>query len=448
MVVQSAGKPRPLTKFSYEALLLKPLHKTLYGWLSRRPWLLRGEPTKEALNRAGFVEDAGLLTSGDYRSATDNLPIEVAEVVLEEARRNSVVVPDSVWVYALRMLRPQVHAVLHGVEESFVVTKGQMMGSYLSFPLLCFQNYAAFRWARALSGRKERFPLLINGDDILFQSDPEFSRVWEQAVSSVGLEVEPTKTSRSYDFASLNSTLFRWKSSRLCVQPTIRMGMLRPRDYLNGLGRTFADFVRGVPPGVAWLAGKEFFRWNIAAMRSTGRLTADEWGFRGRLAWRLASIFSIAASSPFRVEPPPCPSEHDVQVPSELLEWFPLGSLSDELRSLNAAEMTCWKWSHEYNRASGAVRYCVALSSLRVPPEPNVSNGSPSELNVRYRFELTPPSATSLKSRFFSDGAVKTERVFRELLRLQDFSDFDQLPPYAEVEMDFVVSNSKPDVKS
>jgi hypothetical protein len=34
LVVQSAGKPRPLSKFPAEALFLKPLHKTIYGNLS------------------------------------------------------------------------------------------------------------------------------------------------------------------------------------------------------------------------------------------------------------------------------------------------------------------------------------------------------------------------------------------------------------------------------
>lgn len=65
LLVQSAGKPRPLTSFESDSYLLEPLHKTIYDYLSRRKWLLRGEVTARALDGAGFVEGEKLV-SGDY----------------------------------------------------------------------------------------------------------------------------------------------------------------------------------------------------------------------------------------------------------------------------------------------------------------------------------------------------------------------------------------------
>jgi hypothetical protein len=438
MVVQSAGKPRPLTKFSSEALLLKPLHKSLYNHLSSHSWLLRGDVRKDALDAAGFRESRGTLVSGDYASATDNLSIEVAEAILEEARRNSVFVPPSVWDYALRILRPRVGFFdsESGLYERVVVTSGQMMGSFLSFPLLCVQNFLAFRYAQSNYGIRGFLPLLINGDDILFQSTPGFARFWMDTVLSLGLEVEKTKTSVDPSFGSLNSTLLRWKSGRLRVSPVLRFGMLRPRDFLNGLGRDFASFVAGVPPEVAWSAGKEFFKWHVAAIRRSGRLTADEWGFRGRLAWRLATLFSLAPSAHVSVLPPETPSQHNVQIPSGLVESIPRGSAGEELEALNAAEMTCWKWQHEYSRVDGTLRYLVRLSSARAPAEPDVLGGSPASLSVRHRVRLTAPSRSSLHARFFAGAESPRVLVFRELLRMQDFSEFEALPPYCSVELD------------
>jgi len=431
MVVQSAGKPRPLTKFSHESLLLRPLHGALYDHLSTKRWLLRGDVTSAALDGAGFAEKPGeeVLVSGDYRSATDNLPLEVAEVILGAARKNASFVPDSVWDYGFKMLRPTVDFFDGESFDSFTVSTGQMMGSYLSFPLLCVQNYISFRWARRCFGIREWLPLLINGDDILFQAPPQFAEVWMSVVKDVGLEVELSKTSVSEDFGSLNSTLLRWHAGKLRVSPTLRLGMLRPRDYLNGIGRDFSQFVRGVPPGVAWAAGREFFKWHVSAMRKAGRLTASEWGFRGRLAWRLSELFDLVGNSFTAVEPPPPPSVHDVQIPSYLVESVPADSLSEELEVLNASEMTCWKWSHQISLSSSVIRYCVALSSLRWEREADLSSPK--------RGETRDPSRTFKKKRFFVKPEAPRKLLFSELLRMQDFSEYESLPPYSQVELEF-----------
>jgi len=258
LVVQSAGKPRPLTKFSSEQLLLRPLHKTLYARLSRTPWLCRGDPTSDKLKRAGFSREKGVLVSGDYKSATDNLSIEVAEEILAAARRNSVFVPESVWRHAMSSLRPNLWSLEHGID--FRVTTGQMMGSFLSFPLLCFQNFLAFRWACRRFKVEGRLPLMINGDDILFQSTECFARQWMSTVEDLGLEVERTKTSVSAEFGTLNSTLFVWKDEALTLKHTLRLGMLRSSDYPTSLGASFHSFLGDLSGPARFRAGLAFFQ--------------------------------------------------------------------------------------------------------------------------------------------------------------------------------------------
>jgi len=183
----------------------------------------------------------------------------------------------------------------------------------------------------------------------------------------------------------------------------------------------------------------------VAAIRSSGRNSADEWAFRGRLAWRLSVIFNLEAFGTSPVEVPEAPAKHDVQVPAHLLCSLPKGSLSKELESLNAAEMTCWKWSHEYNRRASALRYVIRLSTSRPVPAPDVNSDGTGPL---YRVKLTPPSVSELKKRFFRGRPEPVVRFFLELLRMQDFSTYEALPPYSSVELEMAQSTlADPDVK-
>jgi hypothetical protein len=420
-----------LTKFSYEALLLKPLHKTLYQRLSCSPWLCRGDPTSDKLRRAGFRAGKGVLVSGDYASATDNLPIAVAERVLEVAFRNSVFVPDSVKRHAMASLRPDLWSLRYGL--SFKATTGQMMGSFLSFPLLCFQNYLAFKWSCLQAGLKVRPPLLINGDDILFQSTSEFAQLWMGVVGDVGLEVEQSKTSVSESFGTLNSTLFEWDSGFLTVRPTARFGMLRSCDYSVSLGANFGSFLRGFRPELWFNAAKVFFRWHLPRLRDS-RLTLDEMGFRGSLAWRMAGIFSLLPRDLSVVQPPKVPCPHNCHLPSGgAVVEVPRGSLTDELRDLGARQMTAWRWEHEFESVSAVLQYCLALSRVR-SPRSVLSTVGESLRPVGFG-ALSAPTYRALRGRFFRPLSRSLgEIVFSEVLQTQELGDYCPLPTYGEAE--------------
>lgn len=245
-VVQSAGKPRPLTKQPSEAFCLQPLHKTIYDHLSKFKWLHRGDVTAASLARAGLTapSPSQTLVSGDYKSATDGLSIEVAEVILGEILSKSGAVPISVKSLALQSLRPRLFSLQHNFD--FRATRGQQMGSYLSFPLLCLQNYIAFCWALDKVGltRKE-VPVAINGDDILFLSPPWFFNQWVSWISCLGLEVETSKTSVTPQYGSLNSTLVRPRGHSLVVVPTVRFAMTVVEEVAD-LAGVFNSFVSGL----------------------------------------------------------------------------------------------------------------------------------------------------------------------------------------------------------
>lgn len=429
MVVQSAGKPRPLTKFSSSEVCLEPLHKAIYSRLSKNRWCCRGDPTSEKLSRAGFRR-GGILVSGDYRSATDNLPLEVAELILEAILENSVSVPDSVKEHARRVLRPTLWNLDYDL--SFQISRGQMMGSFLSFPLLCLQNFLCFDWARREAGL-DRMPLLINGDDILFEtSDEEFPKRWMEVVGLLGLEVERTKTSVSTSFGSLNSTLFRWgEDDLLYVVPTLRFGMLRPAEFPNSLGTSFDSFVRGQPTEIRWRAARAFFSWHLCLMKSV-RLQPDELGFRGGLAFRMSRIFGLLANDDSVVVPPRPPISHNVVLSSDEVSMVPAIEMTEELVELNNREMASWKFRVDFvdSRFRAGLRYCLALSRVRQPL--TVVRIEP----VRY-FLSDDFSWRRLRKRFFrsrEDGKGLIP-VFDRVLQSQNTEEWEPPPPYgAEVE--------------
>jgi len=347
-VVQSAGKPRPLSKFSADAIHLRPLHAAIYDRLSREKWLCRGDFTTDVLQRAGFSFVSGeTLTSGDYKSATDNLSIEVAEAILDELLRSTVSVPGSMKAYAMNILRPTLFNLEHGI-ESFCPTRGQMMGSFLSFPLLCLQNRIAFLYAGESVGVDcSEFPCLINGDDILFRSGPHFSAHWMDTVGSLSLEVEKTKTSVSPEFGSLNSTLCRRFGAFYRVVATVRMGMLRESESYDTLSKGFDDFIAGLKGSLRYRAAMAWFSWNIGKIRPLG-LTTWDLGFRGPLAYRATKKFGLR-QGPSLQKIPSLKVENGLSLTCEYVDP---DLLDQDEKKENLAELAAWKWRTAFQVSS------------------------------------------------------------------------------------------------
>nr|UJQ91958.1 MAG: putative RNA-dependent RNA polymerase [Botourmiaviridae sp.] len=192
--VLSAGKVRPLTIFECRNDLLGPLHKMIYNHLSSTDWLLVGAPTEKRLSSV-LIHD--YQTSVDLVSATDNLSVTVASLILECLLSKASRVPARIKLLACNSLIPQVYL---GKEWVLEVTHGQMMGSYLSFPLLCLQSYIAARWAtRGMQAR-----ILVNGDDTLISAG---KAVLSQDYPP-GFRLNDLKTIRSKKVAEINSTCF------------------------------------------------------------------------------------------------------------------------------------------------------------------------------------------------------------------------------------------------
>jgi len=141
-VVVAEGKARGITITHKEHQVLKPLHNTLYNFLSRKNWLLRGDARSDVFK--GFETRCGeVFVSGDYENATDGLSTEVSEAILDSLLSKCRYTPEGVRRWALSSLRSKIR---YEDGEEIEQKRGQLMGNLLSFPLLCLYNFLAFKF--------------------------------------------------------------------------------------------------------------------------------------------------------------------------------------------------------------------------------------------------------------------------------------------------------------
>ncbi|AYP71797.1 RNA-dependent RNA polymerase [Penicillium citrinum ourmia-like virus 1] len=265
LVVRENGKDRMVTRSDASTGVLRPLHKALYNRLSRLPWLLRGEATPGKFKDFTPVQGE-IFVSGDYEAATDFLPIEVARAVLEVALANSKWIPSRLGRAAVASLNAKIH--YEDCELPFDQVVGQLMGNLLSFPLLCVQNYCAFRWIFP-----DSVPVKINGDDIVFRTTQDRFEEWARFVSQVGLRLSVGKTMTSPRFFSVNSSFFRSnRRGKPSLVPVLRVASLsKPLDSVSGLGQALRRFCLGFVGAQRQRAETMFLRKRAWSIRSTGR---------------------------------------------------------------------------------------------------------------------------------------------------------------------------------
>nr|UYL94588.1 MAG: RNA-dependent RNA polymerase [Botourmiaviridae sp.] len=348
--VLSAGKVRPLTVTHSSYEVLRPLHKTLYNFITRSPWCLRGSPGSESF--LGLLSRDGDFVSVDFENATDNLSVNVAERILGVALSRSRSVPDTIKSAALRSLRPEVvygpDKTEHGFIERRELSMGQMMGQLLSFPLLCLQTFFFYLWSSGqtnLSGRALRSydGCVVNGDDLVFRSSDPSS--FFSSASSTPSVINQKKTQVSPVFLNINSTLFECRSGSFRSVPFVR-----PSQYdfelPVGSGAKVREATRWLAPrsGLQRRTFSWFMRQSVDICRRFG-WSFSKAGFFGQkqVSWltRRKLLTSHEAEVFSRTSEGPVPREASVleepmlPVPSSL-SWVPRWAL-DELTGLYTA---------------------------------------------------------------------------------------------------------------
>jgi hypothetical protein len=196
-----------------------------------------GPPTEERIS--SVAKGGRWCTSVDLVNATDGLDLSISRVFLEVANSTAFHVPLEIMDFAFSSLNAMV--------GSRMIAHGQMMGIYLSFPLLCCHSYTAARWA---SRGDSTARYLVNGDDtVIVGQEPVPARSYPP-----GYELNDKKTLRSETVVELNSTVFLKKRNSWREVKNLRRGGFDPNSYAGMLhgaeacvwaGRPWAEaFVR------------------------------------------------------------------------------------------------------------------------------------------------------------------------------------------------------------
>jgi len=261
-VVQTAGKARGVTVSDGRSQVLGPLHRTLYDYLSQFGWLLRGEARGKKF-RSFSKRKGEVFVSGDYESATDNLSLTVTEMILSRILSHSRFIPQGIKDFAMRSLRAEIfYPDLGG--RSCQQERGQLMGNFLSFPLLCLHNYLAFRFSIPRD-----VPLRINGDDIVFRCRPQEYERWKRNVGAAGLTLSAGKTMLDGRFFSLNSAFFMGESSGAREVPVVRLSMFVGNGKPSG--DVFRRAIRGWTNESRRLVGGLWLDCQRPAIQASGR---------------------------------------------------------------------------------------------------------------------------------------------------------------------------------
>jgi hypothetical protein len=233
-LVFSSGKPRVVTSYSsYNSEILYPLHMSLYHYLKKRKWLLAGDPTNERVEQ---LNGTGPYLSFDYVGATDNIKvdyvragieilIELAEDISEDEKRCLRVLGNLQLYDRVPCTVPlEVESNWDDNFEDYYshmknFARGQPMGSFMSFPLLCLTNKTIVDLSLTdlLESKSLTFKewtehrCLVNGDDLLLREPGVNSNLRDRIIfngGQVGMETNREKCLLSDSQAEVNSTLF------------------------------------------------------------------------------------------------------------------------------------------------------------------------------------------------------------------------------------------------
>jgi hypothetical protein len=165
--------------------------------------------------------------SVDYEAATDLLKKDASLSVLSG-------IPENKFSDLAYLSLVSGRAFYRGKRDTVQVDEGQLMGSPLSFPLLCTINLSVYhaailRWVKDSNTQTRRRiakimwrNVLVNGDDMLFKCPKSFYNVFLSTSKEVGFKVSQGKNYISVDAGMINSKLF-----------LRRNGVMKEFGYLN-----------------------------------------------------------------------------------------------------------------------------------------------------------------------------------------------------------------------
>lgn len=255
-------KVRMITKGEAQNWILKPLQKAMHRALKDFP-CFRLTSGQSILNNFKKVSSGYYFVSGDYSAATDNLNSDVMECVVGELVK---VLPSEIIPYLIREAGP------HYIEypkssglDPILQTNGQLMGSLISFPILCIANAATYGHAINWEDLRD-LPCLINGDDISFRDSLKNIKKWKRVANLMGLIPSVGKNYLSRTWFTINSQICTSgvQSNRINVDPSLAFNVLWSHKARKGEIDTIREACQRYPKS-------EVVKYLKSALRQTPR---------------------------------------------------------------------------------------------------------------------------------------------------------------------------------
>jgi hypothetical protein len=217
--------------------IMAPLQKALHSALRKIPcFRLIGRPFSpcDVQDLRKCIDPSWEWFSVDYSAATDNLSWKFTSRILSYLTMD---LDEEIQAESQRVLGPHIlhYPRMEGFEDmpDKIQTNGQLMGSILSFPILCLANLGVYLKTmkslhvhirdRVHSYKDRKYGLwsheeklnhvLINGDDMLYAAP---ASKWDEHIRNgnlVGLTMSPGKAYHHPIYANINSTSIHCKIS-------------------------------------------------------------------------------------------------------------------------------------------------------------------------------------------------------------------------------------------
>jgi hypothetical protein len=272
-----AGIPEPLkvrlvTRQSWILGLLGPIQKAWHKRMRETEiyQLIGGVPVSDAIK--GLELELGQkVVSGDYAAATDEIFLRYTKYAAEQMLSVTDIKLPTRLVQFEPLIRRIAIESLTNIKvtvghRTVPVTRGQMMGHILSFPLLCLLN----RSASCCAIPRERF-MRINGDDVLFPANSTEYSLWKAKTRNVGLKFSLGKNYYSEHLALINSEFFVPNGKDWTPMRVPNLGLMGYQyemiDRDSGVqilpwdqyGAIWSAFEKTLDPGM-WKAGFSLFK--------------------------------------------------------------------------------------------------------------------------------------------------------------------------------------------
>jgi hypothetical protein len=155
------------------------------------------------------VQDEKVIVSVDYKDATDNINMNYTLYAWNSLCDHFLFEPEVRSMGAEILCGGLLHFPLEYDIPDITQRTGQLMGCILSFPILCILNLAGIRVALSVCEKVDaNTPILVNGDDALFQANTQQYSAWLDCIDHIGFKLSPGKNYTTNDFLLINSTLF------------------------------------------------------------------------------------------------------------------------------------------------------------------------------------------------------------------------------------------------